>query len=186
MKKEQIENLKYIYENLKDYKKQIEALQNEYKDLETNEYVKRYLEIEQLLNQTRHYLYSKIENANEDELIRRSIRFAKPTNTTNIYYHYGTYKFANEVDIVHRPHDIRVDRNDKNAAYSLYISIEDDDDEKRVRIIDREDFEKENTIIFKDPMYSSNELYYRKLRNEYFKEVIENDEQSAKNKILKR
>lgn len=78
----------------------------------------------------------------------------KDDETNGLYVYMGTYKYTDEIDIVHASHDIVVPYHAIDANYRLYCNIEKTSSE-RVLIRNCAEFEKKNTII--NPKLAFNE-----------------------------
>lgn len=167
--------LKTKYQKLVSKKNKLIKLKEEKERLKQDENVKRYLEVLDILSNTKDsYQY---DNTLMDIAIS-SIRLTEPSN---IYVYIGTYKESYEVDIVHGGSDYIVNYNDPQASYSLYKDIE-TTEYKHIRINQRKQFEESNTII--KPKTSLKERAYYELRYLYFKEAIENGKETAVEKVL--
>lgn len=180
-------NLRKKYKDLLTLKKSIKLLINEKKQLECDPKVRRYLEINRILNLDSGYSFHGIEKESDSQIVERAISCVKLSNTKNIYIYMGTFKCNNVYDIIYGPDDTRVNRNDKKAIYSLYRNLElssfEETYELKISIKKREKFEEENIVVFPPENYF-NDKFYSELRVAYFKEVIQNGQEEAFEKIL--
>ena len=100
----------------------------------------------------------------------------------------GTYKYIHEVDIVHAPHDIRVNRNDKDADYVVYFNLEarthSFDGTIEIPYSNANEFESTHKIIVPKNVISR-ESYFYDLQEEYYETVILESEDKAIEKINK-
>ena len=88
------------------------------------------------------------------------------------------------MDIVHGSYDLSVSRDDESAKYSQYKNLELQDFEGTVNIpiSKREEFEKNNFIIY--PKTCFKDKFFYELQIEFFKDAIENDQNCAINNVL--
>lgn len=187
MTNDELKKLRKKYNDLITLRKSVEFLINEKKELEKDPKIRRYLEINRILNLDNTYSFHGIEKENDSQIIERAISCVRPTNTKNIYIYMGTFRCNNEYDIIYGPDDTKVNRNDPKAVYSLYRNLElrsfEDNYEVKIGIKKREKFENDNIVIFPQENYSSDKFYHE-LRNAYFKEAIQNGQEKAFEKIL--
>ena len=178
----ELEKIRSKYEKLLSTKKALESLQEEKKFLENNVKVKRYLEITNLLENNK----ENNSSLNYDNLIERSINSIPVSNTNNIYVYIGTYRYNDEIDIIHGSKDDRVAFFDKKADYRVYRNIESlsyqDDYSINVPVSQCEKFEREHNVIY--PKTCLNGEYYYKVRREFFKTAILEGQEKAIEKVL--
>lgn len=105
--------------------------------------------------------------------------------TNGIYVYLGTFKYTDEVDIVHGEHDDRVNRDDPKADYSLYRNIENHNLQEDVKIKDRDEFERTHTIICgKNQCFP--DMEYWKIQEEFYELVIKKGQEVACKEIIKK
>ena len=115
MKKEELELLREKYKSLIRQKEEIIELERKIKLLEKLPEVKEYIEAINLYNE-KTYKKNNMEKKDNSYFINRVINTHKITPTNDIYVYIGTYKYSDEIDIVHCSNDILVDRNNNKAA----------------------------------------------------------------------
>lgn len=180
MKQEILEKIKNEYlvkceeiDNIKNIKSRI-------KELEKDKHVIEYLN-----------LTSKLEDSNTKTISKNQILSSIFTSyvrreideTNEILVYLGTYMSSCETDIEHGASDIRVNKNDVNAEFSLYADLEKDlMDSITVPIKDRDDFEKKHQIIY--PKGIRNERRFYELQQEFIVTAINEGQERAVNKIL--
>lgn len=113
-----------------------------------------------------------------------AVRNTKITPDEEIYVYIGTYKYTDEVDIVHTPHDIPVSRTNPDANYVLYQNLEVRDVYKDVRIpySKADEFEATHKIIIPQNVVSR-KIYFHDLQSEYFETMIFDSPERAKEKV---
>ena len=97
--------------------------------------------------------------------------------TNGLYVYMGTYRYTDEIDIVHGSYDIRV-----NADYRLYRNIEKTSSEQ-VLIRYCNGFENANIII--NPKVAFNEKMFYEIQKEFFIRAIKDSQESAKRMVWK-
>lgn len=100
----------------------------------------------------------------------------------------GTYKYNNEMDIIHAPNDIRVNRNDKDADYVVYYNLEarahSFEGHVEIPYSKADEFELAHKIIVPKNVISR-ESYFYDLQEEYYETVILESEDKAIERINK-
>lgn len=184
MKNEELENMRFEYNQLLNTRKELIDKLEKIKQLEETEEVKNYLKLREELKNDKEYTCNNLVNSSEADLIGRCISRVGISVTNNIYVHVGTYKYNLETDIVHGSYDLSVSRNDESAIYSQYKNLELRDFEGTVTIpiSKREEFEKNNFIIY--PKTHFKDKFFYELQIEFFKDAIEHNQQYALNKVL--
>lgn len=105
----------------------------------------------------------------------------KQNETNKIYVYLGTYKYTDEIDIVHSAVDERKKYNDPKANYRMYRDLE-QYDTLILSIKDSSVFEKENIIIKPNSIFLEREYY--KIQEEFFDEILKSNQKKAKKRIL--
>ena len=113
--------------------------------------------------------------------IERFIYNIKQNETNKIYVYLGTYKYTDEIDIVHSAVDERTKYNDPKANYRMYRDLE-QYDTLILSIKDSSVFEKENIIIKPNSIFLEREYY--KIQEEFFDEILKSNQKKAKKRIL--
>lgn len=102
--------------------------------------------------------------------------------TNGLYVYMGTYRYTDEIDIVHGSHDIRVLYDSIDADYRLYRNIEKTSSEQ-VLIKYCDEFENANIII--NPKVAFNEKMFYEIQKEFFIRAIKDSQESAKRMVLR-
>ena len=108
MKIEELNELKEKVNQLQKARDKVLEIQAEIKKLEETEEIKRYLSLLDLLEEKTTGKNTGIEKYTNKMIINIAIRDAKITPDDEIYVYLGTYKYSNEVDIIHGANDIPV------------------------------------------------------------------------------
>ena len=187
MKEEELIKLREELNETKEKQKDIQWLLKEKKDLEDNPFVKRYVELKNM--DIDNIGTQMLASQSEEQLINNILTFKRFNNTNKIYVYMGTYtgKYCN--DIIHSNSCIAVNRNDEDADYSLYVDLEKKlSDIQQINIKDREKFEENNNIIYPKGVifFSKFKKEFFKLKEEFIKDMIENGQEKAVSKVLKR
>lgn len=187
MKKEELELLREEYKSLIRQKEEIIELERKIKLLEKLPEVKEYIEAINLYNE-KTYKKNNMEKKDNSYFINRIINTHKITPTNDIYVYIGTYKYSDEIDIVHCSNDILVDRNNNKADYCVYYNLEvgtyNINSSVEIPYIKADEFEKKHNIIFPNNVLRRKEYFYD-LQNEYFETAILESEEKALEKIKK-
>ena len=104
-------------------------------------------------------------------------------DSNGIYVYLGTYKYTDEIDIVHSPHDIRVPYDSPVADYRVYQNIE-ECFSKQIPILRCEQFEKERTILNPKVPITSKGFY--DIQKDFFIRAIKVNQESAKKMVLRK
>ncbi len=182
MKTEEIKLLRKNYYSLVKENQELQTLKKRISELEQTNEVKEYLDLINKLNSNYH-----VEVKSDHNFVRKAINFSNITPTNDIYVYIGTYKYDNEVDVVHDSVDYLVSRNDHTADYVVYYNLE----AKRYNLnfsikIPYEkagEFESKYNVIFSERF--DKEAYFYDLQDEYFTTVILESEEKAMSKIKK-
>ena len=107
-------------------------------------------------------------------------------NLDNIYVYLGSYKASNEADIEHSLRDTRVFHgNNDEIDYKKYRNLEGACFDDVIVPSDKcDEFEDENIIIY--PRTNLFGKYYCKVRNDFYKDALEDGIDKAKKKLLSR
>ena len=111
MKTEELKILKKKVEKLQTKRKEVLTLQEEIALLEEKEEVKKYLNLLDLLDKKTTGRNANIDKITDEEIINIALRETKITPDEEIYVYLGTYKYNNELDIVHSLSDIPVSKS---------------------------------------------------------------------------
>lgn len=103
--------------------------------------------------------------------------------TNEIYVYMGTYKYSDEIDIVHGSSDIRVSYDSPNASYRLYRNIEKSSSEQ-IRINNCEEFERTHTIINPRVIFYDKTFY--EIQRDFFIRAVKVNQESAKKFVLRK
>lgn len=185
MKEEELIKLKEEVLYLKEKRDKVLKIQEEIKRLENTEEVKRYLDLLDIFAKNTTGRNTGIDKYTDDNIINIALNSTKITPDDEIYVYLGTYRYNDEVDIIHGTYDIPVSRYDCKASYDLYQNIESKDDES-IQIPSKESYKFEITHNIIVPLNVANrkEFFYD-LQREYFKTMIFESPQKAKEKVKK-
>ena len=186
MHNEEIEKIKKEYEHLKMVRKEIIDLEKQIKECEQNPIVRHYFELKEMLESDKSYEYYQTVNFNADQLLLYVINNNKITNTNNIYVYMGTYRMNWDRN-GECFEDFVVSFDDINADYSEYFNIElgvsDYNKKKLVSPIRREEFEKNNIVLY-PPNGVDKYDYYNSVKIMYFDTAIKCGCDKALEKVL--
>lgn len=107
----------------------------------------------------------------------------KDEDTNDLYVYMGTYKYNDEIDIVHASRDIRVSYDDIRANYRLYRNIEKSGCEQ-ILINRCEEFERTHTII--NPRVVCYDKKFYEIQKDFFIRAVKDNQKSAKRMILRK
>lgn len=187
MKKEELELLREAYKSLIRQKEEIIELERKIKLFEKLPDVKEYIKAINLYNE-KTYKKNNMEKKDNSYFINRVINTHKITPTNDIYVYIGTYKYSDEIDIVHCSNDILVDRNNNKADYCVYYNLEVSshslNSSVEIPYTKADEFEKNHNVIFPNNILKGKKYFYD-LQNEYFETAILESEEKALEKIRK-
>ena len=124
MKNEDLKNLKEILEQLQDKKDEILELKKEIAELEKNTEVKKYLNLLDTLEEKKSKQNKEFENFSDSKLVAIALKKINITPDEEIYVYLGTYKYNDEIDVIHGANDILVSRLNPKADYVRYQNLE--------------------------------------------------------------
>ena len=104
-------------------------------------------------------------------------------DTNGLYVYLGTYKYSDEVDIVHGGRDYRVPYDSPHADYRVYKNLELWDSE-HVLINRCDEFERIHTII-NSKRAISDKIFYE-IQRDFFIRTVKTDQESAKKMVLRK
>lgn len=186
MKSEELIKLRENYNELINEKNKILALKSKIEELENNSVVKEYLATiaEYETNKAKHI--DPIEQEEDSYFVRMAVSRTDITPRDDYYVYMGTYKYTNEIDIVHAAHDIRVNRDDKDADYVVYSNLEAKshsfDETVEIPYSKADEFESTHKIIVPKNVFSRDSYFY-KLQEEYYETAILESEDKAIEKV---
>lgn len=182
MKEELLIELKQELQNRKIENQEHNAKIKRMKELEKDPNVKEYINLIKILEDDLNLI-----NISDKKLILSYYSWylnkIKDSETNKIYVYLGTFKYNDEIDIVHGSRDFRVKDDYKDADYKIYRNIESDRNVD-IPIGKCEEFEK-NNIIIKPKTYLNGKEYYN-IRDDFFVASIKTNQESAKKLILKK
>ena len=186
MKNEELIKLRENYNELMNERNKILALKSKIEELENNPVVKEYLDTisEYEKNKAKHI--DPIEQEEDSYFVRVAVSRTDITPRDDYYVYMGTYKYTNEIDIIHAAHDIRVNRDDKNADYVVYSNLEAKsysfDGTVEIPYSKADEFESTHKIIVPKNVVSRDSYFY-KLQEEYYETAILESEDKAIEKV---
>ena len=186
MKSEELIKLRENYNELINERNKILALKSKIEELENNSVVKEYLATiaEYKTNKAKHI--DPIEQEEDSYFVRVAVSRTDITPRDDYYVYMGTYKYTHEVDIVHAPHDIRVNRDDKDADYVVYSNLEarthSFDGTIEIPYSKADEFESTHKIIVPKNVVSR-ACYLYDLQEEYYETAILESEEKAIEKV---
>lgn len=152
------------------------------KKLEKNRYVREYLSLVGLSN-TKQKFITDTDDEIISQIYGKHIHRIDERDTNGIYVYLGTFRYSDEIDIVHSSCDIRVKYDDDRADYRLYQDLE-QLASLVVNIKDCKAFEENNTIINPNGYFKSREYY--KIQKEFFITAVKKGQETARRRILKK
>ena len=189
MKNEELRELKEKVKQLKDERDKVLKIWEEIKKLENNEYVKKYLELLDVFKEKTSGKNTGIDKYTDKKIIDIALSNTKITPDDEIYVYLGTYRYSDEIDIVHGSCDIPVSRNDRNANYVLYQNLESKYHESvQIPYAKADEFEISHKIIVPQNVVSRPRYFYD-LQSEYFETMILESPEKAKeiiNNLIKK
>ena len=186
MKNEELIKLRENYNELINEKNKILALKSKIEELENNPVVKEYLDTisEYEKNKAKHI--DPIEQEEDSYFVRVAVSRTDITPRDDYYVYMGTYKYTNEIDIIHAAHDIRVNRDDKDADYVVYSNLEAKshsfDGTVEIPYSKVDEFESTHKIIVPKNVVSRDSYFYN-LQEEYYETAILESEDKAIEKV---
>lgn len=183
MKKEELKILKETVKQLQEKRDEVLKLQKEIALLEESEEVKKYLHLLNKLEEKTTGRNTGIDKFTDKVIIDIALGKMKITADAEIYVYLGTYKYNNEIDIVHGSDDIPVSRGNQDADYVLYQNLESKYyDSIQVPYINAEEFENTHKIIIPKNVVNRQSYFYE-LQSEYFETMIFKSPEEANQKI---
>lgn len=188
MKNEELIKLRENYNELINEKNKILALKSKIEKLEKNPVVKEYLDTISEYEDSKSKYVNPIEKKEDSYFVRTAVNQTTITPREDYYVYMGTYKYNNEMDIIHAPNDIRVNRNDKDADYVVYYNLEarahSFEGHVEIPYSKADEFELAHKIIVPKNVISR-ESYFYDLQEEYYETVILESEDKAIERINK-
>lgn len=172
------EELEIEKQKLANYNRRIRRIRELENDGNVQEFLKlTNLEYESLL----------IKRISSDSLIEEvfyhHLHEIEEKDTNGIYVYLGTYKYTDEIDIVHSSHDISVSYYSPVADYRVYQNIE-EWSSKQIPISKCEQFEKVHTIL--NPKVSITRKGFYEIQKDFFIRAIKVNQESAKKMVLRK
>lgn len=183
MTDDNLNELKRNYSDLVNKMQELLKLRETLKKYEEKHEVKEYLALKEKIFS----LSNSIVNESDDTLLEIAMTKSKTLdNLDNIYVYLGSYKASNEADIEHPSRDTRVFHgNNDEIDYKKYRNLEGACFDDVIVPSDKcDEFEDENIIIY--PRTNLFGKYYYKVRNDFYKDALEDGIDKAKKKLLSR
>ena len=183
MKIEELQELKEKVEQLIKKRNEVLEIQEEIKKLEETDEIKKYLNLLNLFKEKTTGRNIGIEKFTNKKIIDIAVSNTTITPDEEMYVYIGTYKYNNEIDIVHGSRDILVNRNDHKANYVLYQNLEAKYYETvQIPYKKADEFESTHKIIFPQNV-ASKQRYFYDLQSEYFETMVFESPEKAKEKV---
>ena len=184
MKSEDLKKLKEIVKLSQDKKNEILELKKEIAELEKNTEVKKYLNLLDTLEEKKSKQNKEFENFSDSKLVAIALKKINITPDEEIYVYLGTYKYNDEIDVIHGLNDILVSRLNPKADYVRYQNLEAIyDGIIEVPYNQAAEFEETHKIII--PENVSRQRYFYELQSEYFETMILESPEKAMIKVNK-
>ena len=184
MKSEDLKKLKEIVKLSQDKKNEILELKKEIAELEKNTEVKKYLNLLDTLEEKKSKQNKEFENFSDSKLVAIALKKINITPDEEIYVYLGTYKYNDEIDVIHGSNDILVSRLNPKADYVRYQNLEAIyDGNIEVPYNQAAEFEETHKIII--PENVSRQRYFYELQSEYFETMILESPEKAMIKVNK-
>ena len=172
------EELGFEKQKLADYNRKIKRI----RELENDVNVQEFLKLTNL-----EYESLPLKRVSRENLIEsifyQHLHEIDEKDSNGIYVYLGTYKYTDEIDIVHSPHDISVHYDSPVADYRVYLNIE-EWYSKQIPILRCEQFEKERTILNPKVPITSKGFY--DIQKDFFIRAIKVNQESAKKMVLRK
>lgn len=173
MKNEEVKKLKEEFNKLKIKRDEVIAISKEIEELEKNEIVKRYLELQKKLDEKTTGINSGYDSFTDEELISTVLENIHITPDSDVYVYLGSYKYNGESS------------SSDDADYALYHNLEAKYDEiLGIPNNKRAEFENSHKIIMPNNILNSKTYFYN-LQIEYFKFIVLESLEMANDKINK-
>ena len=183
MKIEELKELKEKVEQLIKKRNEVLEIQEEIKKLEETDEIKKYLNLLNLFKEKTTGRNTGIEKFTNKKIIDIAVSNTTITPDEEMYVYIGTYKYNNEIDIVHGSCDILVSRNDHKANYVLYQNLEAKYYETvQIPYTKADEFESTHKIIFPQNV-ANKQRYFYDLQSEYFETMVFESPEKAKEKV---
>lgn len=183
MKNEDLKKLRESFIELQAKRDNVLSIKREILELENNSIVKRYMKLQEELEEKTTGRNTGFDNYTDEDLIRITFNEIEIEPDQDIYVYLGTFKYNNECDIVHGSSDIEVSRTCADADYILYGNLElRYNSEIEIPYSRADEFEKTHKIIYPKNVASKYRYFYE-LQIEYFKTMILETPEKANNKI---
>lgn len=174
-----------IREELEKEKKKQEENNNKskrIKELLKDEKVKEFLELTCIT-----YEIGRTKKMLTDDIIAsiysKYLYLIKENETNGLYVYLGTYKYSDEIDIVHGGRDYRVAYDSLDADYRVYQNLE-LWSSNHVLINKCDEFERTHTII--NSRIAFNDKTFYQIQRDFFIRAIKVDQESAKKMVLRK
>ena len=183
MRIDELIELKEKVEKLIKERDKVLEIQEEIKRLEATDEIKRYLDLLNLLQEKTTGKNTGIEKYTNKKIIDIAVSKTKITPDGEVYVYLGTYKYNDEIDIIHGSHDIPVSRSNPAADYVLYQNLEAKYCETiEISYSKADEFESTHKIIIPQNVVSRQKYFYD-LQSEYFETMVFESSEKAKEKI---
>ena len=183
MKIEELNELKEKVEQLIKKRDKVLEIQEEIKRLEETDEIKRYLYLLDLFQEKTSGRNTGIEKYTNKEIIDIAVGNTKITPDEEIYVYMGTYKYNDEIDIIHGSNDIPVSRANHDADYVVYQNLEAKYYETvQIPYLKADEFESTHKIIIPQNVVSRQRYFYD-LQSEYFETMVFESPEKAKEKV---
>lgn len=183
MKIEELNELKEKVEQLIKERDKVLEIQKEIKRLEETENVRKYLYLLDFYGKKTTGRNNGIENYTDRKIIDIALSDTTITPDEEIYVYIGTYKYNDEIDIVHGSPDILVNRSNHDANYVLYQNLEARYHEAvQIPYVKADEFELNHKIIIPQNVVNRQRYFYD-LQREYFEAMIFESPEKAKEKV---
>jgi len=173
--REDLENEK---KRLKEYNDKVKRI----KELMKDESVKEFLDltcIDYKIGNTKKMVTNDIIASIYSSYVYR----IRENETNGLYVYLGTYRYNDEIDIVHGSYDKRVSYDSIDANYRLYRNIEKSSSEQ-ILINRCDEFERTHTIINPKIAFSNKAFY--EIQRDFFIRAIKDNQKSATKMILRK
>lgn len=186
----ELELLRQNYKKLKEKAEKVVSLAKKIEELKQLPEVKEYLELLTEYEKITSKFVNKeqIEQKNAAYFIRKAVKQTDITPRNDYYVYMGTYKYTDEIDIVHSPNDIEVSRYNSSADYVAYYNLEAKKYSFNLSVVvpysKADEFELNHNIIFLKNVINRERHFYD-LQDEYFETLILESEEKAIQKINK-
>lgn len=179
-------NIRNKYNELLETNKNLKQLLDIKQEMETDEKIKEYMNVLKALEIYRSVFNNNDKILNQDEILEKVMEEENITTTNQIY----VYQCSYAKDPYKSNHQMRgyyrVAADDSRAEYHVYLDIEKEYKSAAIEIAasEREKFEENNHVIYPKNCFPFD--CYKQNRKKFFETVLNNNQEYAVKKLIKK